>query len=325
MAEKRFEGTRAAVTGAGGFIGAAVARGLVAEGAEVTGLDLDPAVAKGVRASGGAFALADVTDREALDRALEGAELVIHTAAYVQDWGTMEEFVRVNVGGTVKVLDAAEAAGANRVVHISSVVVYGYDDPREQDEDGFRRTYGIPYIDTKSASDRIACRRGAVVVRPGDVYGPGSRPWTLRPLELARMGQLAVPGEGVMLPVYVDDLVEAILLAAANGKPGRAYTAWDGVPVSFAQYFEGIARIVGGRRPRRLPRALLVAVGGAMEAFANMRGTEPQFTARAPTFLDRRGTVSTERIRGELGWEPSVPLEEGLRRTEDWVRAEGLI
>ena len=72
----------------------------------------------------------------------------------------------------------------------------------------FRRAHGIPYIDTKSASDRIACRRGAVVVRPGDVYGPGSVPWTLRPLQMARAGQLAVPGrgDGLMLPLYIDDL-----------------------------------------------------------------------------------------------------------------------
>ena len=88
------------------------------------------------------------------------------------------------------------AAGGERAVHISSVVVYGYDDPGEQEEGAHLRTYGIPYIDTKSASDRVARRRGAIVVRPGDVYGTGSVPWVVRPLELPRAGRLAVPGEG---------------------------------------------------------------------------------------------------------------------------------
>ena len=103
---------------------------------------------------------------------------------------------RVNVGGTVNVLDAAEAAGAERVVHLSSVVVYGYDDPADQDETAHRRTVGIPYIDTKSASDRLALRRGAVVIRPGDVYGPGlgalgrCARWSWRESEPAR----ACPG-----------------------------------------------------------------------------------------------------------------------------------
>ena len=70
------------------------------------------------------------------------------------------------------------------------------------------------------------------MIRPGDVYGPGSVPWMVRPLELARRGQARRPrpGDGVMLPVYVDDLVEAILAGAERGEPGAAYAAWDGEP-----------------------------------------------------------------------------------------------
>ncbi len=112
------------------------------------------------------------------------------------------------------------------------------------------------------------------MIRPGDVYGPGSVPWVLRPLELAKSGQLVVPGEGdgVMLPIYVDDLVEAVALGLTEGKPGRPYTAWDGDPVSFEDYFNRIADMVDGRRTRRVPRPLLTAVAGAMEAIANLRG-----------------------------------------------------
>jgi nucleoside-diphosphate-sugar epimerase len=323
----RFEGRTAAVTGAGGFIGTAVCRALAAEGASVTGVEIDPAAADRVRATGAEFAQADVTDREALGPAQEGAELVVHTAAYVRDWGEMDEFVRVNVGGTVAVLDTAEAAGAERVLHISSVVVYGYHHPGELDEDAFHRSYGIPYIDTKSAADAVALRRGAVVIRPGDVYGPGSVPWTLRPLELARSGQLAVPGEGDgrMLPLYIDDLVEAVLLGLLEGEPGRAYTAWDGEPVTFGEYFDRIAEIAGTKPARRLPRPLLTAAAKAMEAVAAARGRPPSFSTRAMTFVDRRGTASNRRAREELGWEPRVPLDEGLARTEAWLREEGLL
>src|SRR5206468_6382871 len=118
----------------------------------------------------------------------------------------------------------AAEAGADKVVHLSSVVVYGYESRFAQDEQAHRRAHGIPYIDTKSASDRLACRRGAVVIRPGDVYGPRSVPWTLRPLEMARSGQLAAPGgDGLMLPLYIDDLAEAVLLALEAGEPGEAH------------------------------------------------------------------------------------------------------
>jgi nucleoside-diphosphate-sugar epimerase len=331
--EPHFEQRSAVVTGAGGFIGNAICRGLVERGAEVVGLEIDESTRDRVLAAGASFATADVAaaddDRESAHAAIETArpDLVVHTAAHVREWGSMQDFVRVNVRGTRNVLDAAERSGAGRIVHISSVVVYGYDSPAEQDEDVHHRTYGIPYIDTKSASDALARRRGAVVVRPGDVYGPGSVPWVLRPLELARAGQLAVPGkgDGIMLPLYVDDLVEAVALALSEGEPGRAYTAWDGQPVTFQDYFNRIADLAGARAVRRLPRPFLAGVGAGMEAMARLRNRPPPFSRNAITLIDRRGTVSARRIREELGWEPRVDLDEGMRRTERWLRAEGLL
>jgi nucleoside-diphosphate-sugar epimerase len=323
----RFDGRKAAVTGAGGFIGNVICRHLAAHGAEVAGLDLNPAAAARVAGAEASFVLADIRDRAVLEAALDGVELVVHAAASVHEGSSMADFVEVNVRGTANVLDAARVAGIDRVVHISSVVVYGYEDPSEQDESAFRRVHGIPYIDTKSASDRLACGRGAVVVRPGDVYGPGSVPWTLRPLEMARAGLLAVPGrgDGLMLPLYVDDLAEAVALALERGEPGEAYAVWDdGRRVTFEEHFNRLARIAGGRDARRLPRPVLELSGAAMERWARLRGKPPAFTASSPTFLDRRGTVSVAKARDQLGWEPRVPYDEGMRRTEEWLRAEGM-
>ena len=313
-----------AVTGAGGFIGNAVCAHLADGGAIVRGIDLDASTAARVERAGAAFVAADVRDRDAIERALDGADLVVHAAALIHEWGSMEEFVRVNVGGTANVLGAA---GDARVVHVSSVVVYGYDDPSEQDEDAFHRVHGIPYIDTKSASDRLARRLGAVVVRPGDVYGPGSIPWTVRPIEMARAGQLAVPGrgDGRMLPVYIDDLSAAISLALESGTAGSGYAVWDDTSeVTFEEHFNRLARMVGGREARRLPRPVLELAGAAMERAARWRGRSPAFSSRTATFIDRRGTVSTARSRTELGWQPRVSYERGMRLTEDWLRSEGL-
>jgi nucleoside-diphosphate-sugar epimerase len=322
-----FHGRTVAVTGAAGFIGSAVCRALVREGAEVRGLDLATAPAERVRGTGAAFVEADVTDRAALDRAFEGIELAVHTAAYITEYGLMEEFVRVNVGGTATVLDAAEAAGVKRVVHLSSVVVYGYDSTAELDETAQLRTYGIPYIDTKSASDRLARLRGAIVVRPGDVYGPGSVPWVMRPLDMARQGRLVVPGngDGVLLLVHVDDLAEAILLALERGEPGTAYTAWSGEPISFGDYCDRIARMAGQERARHVPRAVFRLAGAVAEAVSRLTGSPPLAGADAITFFERRATVSNRRAVEELGWHPRVSLDEGLRRTEEHLRAEGVL
>lgn len=320
----RFAGRRAAVTGAGGFIGRAACWRLAAEGAEVIGLDADPAAAERVRAAGGEPAIADVTDAPALRAALEGTDLIVHTAALVHEGREMAEFVRVNVGGTANVLDAAESVGAERVVHVSSVVVYGYDHPGEQDESAHLRSYGLPYIDTKAASDRLARRRGAVVVRPGDVYGPGGTQWIARPAEMARAGRLAVPASGgTMLPVYVDDLVEALLAALERGEPGEAYAVWDGVPISFEEHFRRVAEIAGGRPPRRLARPVMALASSAMGSLARMRGAEPELGPDAITYVERRGTVSNRRARAELGWEPRVGYDEGMGRTAEWMRTQG--
>jgi nucleoside-diphosphate-sugar epimerase len=310
------DGKRVAITGAGGFIGSALAGRLAADGAEPIGIDIAPERLQEIRALGGEARAADIADPEGLAAAMDGADLVVHTAAHVREWGEMEEFIEVNVRGTVNVLDAAERVGAERVVHVSSVVVYGYEDERDQDESAYHRSVGIPYIDTKSASDRIALRRGAVVIRPGDVYGPESVPWWLRPVELSRSGQLALPGRGAgtMLPVYIDDLTEAIALALDRGTPGTAYTVWDGEAVSFRDYFTRLAEACGGSPPRRLPRPLLSAVAGATELIAKARGVPPRFGRHGVTLVDRAGTASNRRAREELGWEPRVSLEEGLRR-----------
>jgi nucleoside-diphosphate-sugar epimerase len=318
--DRPFEGRRAAVTGAGGFIGGAVSRRLLAEGAEVVGIDVDESATGRVRDAGARAARVDVTDRDGLADALARAELVVHAAALVHEGREMDEFVRVNVVGTANVLDAAAAAGAERVVHVSSVVVYGYHAPGEQDESAQLRSYGLPYIDTKVASDRLARRRGAVVIRPGDVYGPGGPQWILRPAELARRGRAILPAcGGTMLPVYVDDLVEAILAALERGEPGEAYTVWDGQPVSFEEHFRRVAEIAGGDPPRSLPRPVLAAAAAAIEAVARLRGRRPDFSPAAITYVERRGTVSNRRAREELGWSPRVSYDEGMRRTAEWL------
>ena len=318
---------RVAVTGANGFIGRAACRALAAEGADVIGVEISPHHEPALREAGVEPRIADVADREAIADALADAELVINCAACVREWGSMDDFVRVNVRGTANVLDAADAAGSERVVQVSSVVVYGYEDSGHQDETAFRRVVGVPYIDTKSASDALAARRGAVIVRPGDVYGPGSVPWLVRPVQLMNSRRFAVPnrGDGTMLPVYVDDLVSGILLALRRGEPGRSYTVWDGQGVSFSEYYEMLAGSLELPEPRRIPKPLLFAGAALLEGLAKLRGRPPEFGRHGVTFLDRRGTASNQRAREELGWAPSVELPEGIRRSVEWVRAEGIV
>jgi nucleoside-diphosphate-sugar epimerase len=305
------EGRKLAVTGAGGFIGVAVCRRASQQGAVVIGLDRDPeAVARAHLAGAAEVVEGDLLDRDAVAAAVSGADLIVHTAANVREWGSMEDFIRVNVNGTANVLDAA-SKGA-RVLHLSSVVVYGYDDPETQDETASLRSVGIPYVDTKSASDRLARERGAVVIRPGDVYGPGSVPWVERPLQLMKRRILAVPRNSWMLPIFVDDLVEAIMLGLESGQPGEAYTAWSGEQITFADYFDRLAVAAGLPAPRRLPTPALWLMGALAEGGAKLIRRPPAIGRFGATFISRSGDVSNGRLRQQLGWEPRVTIDEGI-------------
>jgi 2-alkyl-3-oxoalkanoate reductase len=289
-----------AVTGASGFIGAALCRRLRADGDEVVGIDV----------AGDPDRRADVADPASTVAALAGADAVVHAAAIVAERGRMEDFVRVNVRGTRNVLDAA---AGRRVVVIASVAGWGYEFARDLAEDAPPRPCGLPYVDTKGATETLALRRGATVIRPGDVYGPRSVPWVVRPLEMMRAGRfyLPSPGDGVMTLVYVDDLVDAIVRALREpGAAGRAYTVWDGSPVLAREYFEKL----GGRPVKTLPAPVLRAAALAF-------GMGPA----AVTFVTRRATYPNERARAELGWRPAITLDEGVSRTREWARAAGLL
>lgn len=296
-----------AVTGAKGFIGAATCARLEQDGHDVVRVDL-PEV--------------DVTDADAIDHALAGCQLAVHTAAIVDDDGEMDEFIRVNVVGTRNVLDAAARAGVERVVHLASVAVWGYEFDRDLPEDAAPRTVGNPYIDTKAASERLALARGATVVRPGDVYGPRSEPWVLRPLRALKSGAFVLPGkgEGIVTPVYVDDLVDCIVRALTHpDAAGMAFTCWDGSPVAARDFFAHHARWTG-KRVRTAPRALVLAAAalGARAGAADVRPASLQF-------VSRKAIYPNARAREVLGWEPTVALDEGMRRVEEWLRSEGLL
>jgi nucleoside-diphosphate-sugar epimerase len=305
-----------AVTGAG-FIGTAMCRRLVAEGHDVVGIDVDPAAAARVNDTGAQFRRADVADRGAVRGALAGADLVVHTAALLPDSGGMADSVRVNVGGTENVCVAARDAGAKRLVHLSSVAAWGYDFKTDITEDQPLATHSSnPYIATKAASELVARKHGATIVKPGDVYGPESQPWAVIPFDMLRAGRLMLPmkGRGILTLVYVDDLVDCLYRAlTVPGAERRAFTAWDGEPVTAKDFFDHYARMLGKDGVRTAPNAILRLL---------MRIT-PGVSADTMQFLMRRAVYPNARARELLGWRPQVGLEEGMRRTEAWLRETG--
>jgi nucleoside-diphosphate-sugar epimerase len=318
---------RVFITGALGLIGRRLATRFREDGSEVAGVDVrsDPEV--GVVAG-------DLTEPGAWEEAAAGAELFIHTAARLGMENDPDGFWRVNVSGTRNALDAAVRAGARRFVHVSSIVAFGFDVPRDVHERHPVRPNGVPYVDTKVASEQVVLQAHAArevectIVRPGDVYGPGSHFWTLTPVREIARRRLVLPamGHGTMSPVYVDDLVEGILLAATHERAlGEVFTLSGGHDVEAREYFDHYARMLGRKRVPVAPTPVVAALAAAIHHAGRLRGSAPEVTPAAVRYLARSGTYSIEKARATLGYRPSIDLEEGMRRCEEWLRAEGAL
>jgi nucleoside-diphosphate-sugar epimerase len=318
---------RAFVTGALGFIGRALSDRLAADGVEVTGVDVTADPARGVVAG-------DVTERGDWQRHAEGCDVVFHLAAIIGFGGRYADFWKVNVVGTRNALDAAVRAGASRFVHTSSIVVFGNDFTGRVDESDPVRGTGRPYTDTKIAAEQVVLQAHAAgalpctVIRPGDVYGPRSRPWVVLPLEAIRRRQLVLParGRGLVSPVYVDDLVDGYVRAAREpAAVGQVLTVTGAESVETREFFRHHFDWLGMRGPVGIPTALAVGMATAGDAFYRLRGEPSEANPGAVRYLTRRGTISIDRARSVIGYEPAVSLDEGMRRTRAWAEEAGLV
>ncbi|MEZ5184415.1 MAG: NAD(P)-dependent oxidoreductase [Candidatus Nanopelagicales bacterium] len=310
------------VTGSAGFIGTALVAALRSRGDEVIGLDV-----------AGGEVLADIREPGGWQEQFAGTDTVIHTAAMVGMPSATEHFWRVNTLGTRNVLDAAISAGVRRFVLLSSVTVFGNDFPEAVTETYPTRPTGVPYADTKIAAEHLCLdstiRSGVevTIVRPGDVYGPGSRPWTLLPVQMIKSRRVAVPKSGVHSPVFVSDVVAGIVAAADTAQAaGQIITLSGGVGVPTGEYFDHYARMLGRKSVPRLPRSVMLAAAATQAGAARTVGRTIELSPAAVRYLaDRRGTYSIQKAADLLGWRPEVGLTEGMKSTKTWLRSQGLL
>jgi nucleoside-diphosphate-sugar epimerase len=320
--------TRVCITGANGFIGRRLAEQWRAQGAEVVGVDQAEDPQRGVVAG-------DISQPGPWQEAAAGCDVVVHTAALVGMPSDESGFWEVNVRGTRLALESARDAGAGRFVHFSSVVTFGLDFPDGVDERWPVRPTGVAYVDTKVAAEQVVLQSHAAgemevtVIRPGDVYGPGSRPWTILPVELMKARRFVLParGRGIHSPVYVDDLVAGVILAAGvDAAAGQVITLSGGAGIETREFFGHYARMLGRRGVPTARTSALLAAAAAQSAIARIRGKVNDVTPDGVRYLAlRRGTYGIGKARELLGWAPAVGVEEGMARSEAWLRGEGYI
>ena len=315
------------ISGALGFIGSVLADRYRNQGAEVRGVDVRAEPALGVVAG-------DIAEAGYWQEHASGCDLVVNTAAIVGFGGQLDDVWRVNVLGTRRMIDAAARGGAERFVQFSSVTTFGFEYPDGVEESYPVRLTGNPYPDSKIAGEQVTLQAHvagdvqATIIRPGDVYGPGSRGWTLLPARMIKAGQMVLPagGRGQIGPAYVDNLVDGVMLAAASPDAvGEIFTIADGYAIDVGDFLGHYARMLGKDGIRTLPTPIARAIAAAGGRIEKTLGRDTEMSAASIDYLTKRGGYSIEKARRILGYEPKVMLDEGMRRCEEWLRAEGLL
>jgi len=313
------------LTGATGLVGSHVLDEALRRGHTVHALVRASSDARGLDRPGVEVVPGDLEDADALRRGAAGADLVINCAAKVGDWGTLDEFRRLNVAALRLLLDASAGARVARFVHVSSLGVYEARDHHGTDESVPPAAESLDaYTRSKVEAEALALEyhrdRGlsVAVVRPGFIYGPRDRTVLPKLLDALRGGRFFYFGSGrqALNCVYVKNLVQAIFLAAeVPAAAGEVFNLTDGARVSKREFVGRVAALAGLKPPSRsIPLWLAWTLAVVMERRAKRRGspTPPLVNKARYKFLGLNLDYSVAKARRVLGYNPRYTTEEGL-------------
>jgi nucleoside-diphosphate-sugar epimerase len=314
------------ITGANGFIGNTLMRYYKAKKVSIVGVDLV--------GNGDDIIEGDIANPETISHLLESCDVIVHTAALVSNSIADRDMWRVNVLATRNLIAAAEKYKIRRFVQLSSIVAYGNTAEGELDEDHPVHADGGSYVLTKLASEHTVLAAQAksslelVIIRPGDVYGPGSRPWIILPLEAINSGAFLLPakGEGFFRPIYIDDLVRGIALAVSTKEAnGEIFNLSCEGYMTTKEFFSHHYRWKNKRGPMVVSTKLALFAAATATRIANLTGGVNEASTATVTQLCTKSWFSITKAERILGWKPEVSFEEGIERSKVWAQGQGLI
>jgi len=324
------------VTGGSGFLGSHVIDALIGRGEDVIALVRNSSDKAYLESIGTKLAFGDLNDAESIKRAAQGVDRIYHCAALAADWGTWEEFRDANATGVRNILDAALKVGASKFVHVSTTDVYGHPNYPADEKAPFRLR-GWPYGDTKIEGEQIAWdyyqkyNLPITIVRPVSIYGPRSATFVLEIMDLLKKGEMIHIGFGKQSAgfAYVTNVVDVMLRAADSDQSiGQAYNASDGSNVTWRQYIDQLAEIVGVKSPRLVvPYRLAYVLGLGMEVSYKLFRvkTRPLITRMTAEIFGTDQGFPITKAMTELGYRPEIVFDEGMRRIEAWLKQIGSI
>lgn len=324
------------VTGATGFVGAAVARALLAKGETVRVLVRPTSDRRNLAALKVEVVEGDLRDTASLARALDGCRLLYHVAADYRLWVPRPaEIYRVNVDGTRALVRAAMDARIERIVYTSSVATLGLGPGARPGDEATPVSladmighYKRSKFQAEAEVGRLVAEEGApvVVVNPAAPIGPGD----IKPTPTGRMvleaaaGKMPAYVDTGLSVVHVDDVAAGHLLAYEHGRVGERYVL-GGRNMSLKEILDEIAWITGGKPPGfRVPHNAVLPIAHAAEWWARLTGTEPFVTVDGVKLAKKRMFFSSAKAEADLGYR-ARPAEEALRDAIDWFRRHGYL
>ncbi len=326
--------TRALVSGGLGFLGSAVVRELAGAGIDVRIFNRQGSRASGyAHPAGHHIAWGDIRDREAVERAVAGVDIVVHTVSNFREARTDHEAHAINVGGTDNILQAAARAGVSRIALCSTIGVHGDVTDAPADEDSPLNP-GDVYQETKALAERRAREferdhgLPVCIIRPASIYGPGD----LRMLKLFQMIRrrrfiMLGSGNACFHPAYVDDVARGFLLGVTHpAAGGETFIIGSDRYLPLRDLVDTIARHLQVPSPGlRLPLAPLEALAHVCELACRPFGWEPPLYRRRMSFFRNNRAFSIAKARRILGYAPRVNLDSGVERTIAWYEDQGYL
>lgn len=301
------------VTGANGFTGSHLVRRLLKRGDEVIAYVRQTSDLSRLEGLPIQFIFGAITDQKALTEAMQGVEQVFHIAAYVElglvDADLMHQ---VNVQGTQAVLASAQAAGVQRMLHCSTIGIYGDTQGRQIDEtftreqQGFSSAYDSTKFYGQQAVDQAAQSGFHVVsVMPSGIFGLGDPHFGPVVQQFLKGGlKVWAAGDRVTGIVHVDDLVEAMILAIEKGQRGDHFIISAG-ELTTNEMFEVFSRETGIPVPKEVPAPLVRLAGNLLDPIGHLLKWQPPISRERVHYLyDRCVRVDATKARKELGWTP---------------------
>lgn len=322
------------VTGATGFLGHNLIPRLLKAGHQIRALvrpssEVDFLIRNGVEL---AYA-EDITDAAAVHRACQGCRRIIHAAGHFRFWGSTPTFWQTNVEGTATVLAGALAAGVERFVHVSTVVVVGKTESGQLIEEDHPCNPLDPYQRTKLAGEKLVLtyykERGlpVILLRPGAFYGPWghyafNRLFFQEPLKGWRIK--VDNGRHITFPVFAPDVACAIELALRNGRAGQIYNI-SGQSLTHNEVNAIVSDLAGISHWRlNIPTRAVVSLAWVWTMLSRYTRREPFYPINMAPYVFQDWLVSSEKARRELGFSPT-PFAIGVESTLKWYWENNLL